>query len=120
MAPEGPGVLVSPLDEDPVPPCDACPDPAVVQTALDRLAGLAQSWTGARLHSSRAGLRTFTADRRFVIGHDPRVRGFVWLAGLGGWGIETSPAYGPMLTELITDGATGHPSAAAFDPRRFD
>lgn len=119
MAPEGPGVMVSPLDEDPVPPCDAQPDPAVVQTALDRLAGLAQSWSGARLHSCRAGLRTFAADRRFVIGADPHLRGFVWLAGLGGWGIETSPAYGRIVTEIITEGETAHPGAGAFAPARF-
>jgi D-arginine dehydrogenase len=119
MAPEGPGVLVSPLDEAPSPPCDAQTDPDMVRKAIERLEGLAASWSGARLHSARAGLRTFASDRRFVIGADPVLPGFVWLAGLGGWGIETSPAYGPMVTEIITEGSSAHPGAAAFDPARF-
>ena len=37
-----------------------------------------------------AGLRSFVADRVPVIGYDPTVEGYFWLAGQGGYGIETS------------------------------
>ena len=33
-----------------------------------------------------AGLRSFFADRTPVLGLDPRAAGFVWCAGLGGYG----------------------------------
>ena len=39
-----------------------------------------------------AGLRSFAPDRSPVVGADPNLEGFIWLAGQGGYGIMTSPA----------------------------
>ena len=45
-----------------------------------------------RIESSWAGLRSFVPDKNFVIGFDAQALGFFWLAGQGGFGIQTSTA----------------------------
>ena len=50
----------------------------------------------AAIRSKWAGLRTFASDECIVVGEDPQLRGFFWLAGQGGVGIETSPAVGAI------------------------
>jgi D-arginine dehydrogenase len=39
-----------------------------------------------------------------VIGFDPVVPQFFWLAGQGGTGIQTAPAAGELAAALINDG----------------
>ena len=43
----------------------------------------------ARIKNKWAGLRSFVADKNLVVGYDPAVEGFFWLAGQGGYGIQT-------------------------------
>ncbi len=122
VAPEGSGLLCSPMDEDPVAPCDARPEPARIELALERLGRLAAPLRPDRIRAARAGLRTFAPDRRLVMGEDPARPGFFWLAGQGGWGIETSPAVGRIAADLIGRGAARDPDrelAAALSPARF-
>lgn len=120
LATEGRGLIASPMDEEPVPPCDAQPDPAQVQLAIERLGRLAAPLVPQEIRAARAGLRTFAPDRRLVIGEDPARPGFFWLAGQGGTGIETSPAVGRLAAELITRGAIADGDlAAALSPARF-
>ena len=57
------------------------------------------------IHRSWAGLRSFVADRSPVIGMDPELPGFFWLAGQGGFGIMTAPAAARAAASLIVDGA---------------
>jgi D-arginine dehydrogenase len=64
-------------------------------------------------------LRTFAPDRVLVIGADPLVKGFFWLAGQGGCGIETSPAVGQIAAELLLDGCTDRYDATMLAPSRF-
>ena len=52
-----------------------------------------------------AGLRSFVADRAPVIGADPDLDGFFWLAGQGGFGIMTSPAAARTAASLIVSGS---------------
>ena len=47
-----------------------------------------------RIESRWAGLRCFAADKTPVAGFDPRASGFFWLAGQGGYGIQTAPGAG--------------------------
>ena len=49
-------------------------------------------------HVSRrwAGLRTFAPDRLPLVGWDGRAPGFFWMAGLGGFGLQTAPALGAL------------------------
>jgi len=53
------------------------------------------------------------------VGEDPRVRGFFWLAGQGGCGIETSGALGPIAADLIVEGRTERFDARTLSPARF-
>ena len=105
-------VLISPADETPTLPCDAQPDEYDVAVAVDHF----ENATGrrvARVRKRWAGLRTFAADRSPVVGFDPDAAGFFWLAGQGGYGIQTAPALGAVAAALVLgrslpDFATAH------------
>ena len=112
-------LLACPMDNDPIAPCDAQPDPAVVALTRERLATIAPSLAPTELCSTRAGLRTFSPDERLVIGEDPALRGFFWLAGQGGWGIESSPIVSQSAAELITSSKTSWPEIEELSPKRF-
>jgi D-arginine dehydrogenase len=118
--PETTGVLFSPMDEEPTPPSDARPDDVVIAAGLERLRALAPRLVPRTLGRRWAGLRTFSPDRVPVVGEDPRLRGFFWLAGQGGCGIETSPALGQIAADLIAGGRTDLFDAALLTPERFD
>jgi D-arginine dehydrogenase len=66
-----------------------------------------------------AGLRTFSPDSIPVVGEDPHIRGFFWLAGQAGFGIESSPAIGQIAADLIARGATDRFDASILSPARF-
>ena len=48
-----------------------------------------------------AGLRSFVVDRNPVIGYDPVIEDFFWIAALGGSGIQTAPAVGRLAAALV-------------------
>ena len=99
--PEAGGLLVSPADETPVEPHDARPDELDVATGLERV----EAVTGLGLRSVRtswAGLRSFVADRRPVVGARPDHPGFHFFAGQGGSGIESSPALAAFGAAVVT------------------
>ena len=54
-----------------------------------------------------------------VIGQDPSLKGFFWLAGQGGAGIETSGVVGRLAADLIIDGRTDILDVSPFSPERF-
>jgi D-arginine dehydrogenase len=91
--------LGSPADQTPMEPCDAQPDDFDVALAVDRIQRAARIPV---THISRkwAGLRSFVADGCPVAGYDPRLEGFFWLAGQGGYGIETSPSMARLTASL--------------------
>jgi D-arginine dehydrogenase len=120
FAPEAGGLLVCPMDEDPMEPHDAHPDELRVAEAIERLEHVAPALVPATLRRTWAGLRTFTPDRVPVVGEDPRVPGFFWLAGQGGCGIETSPAVGQIAADLLVEGRTDRFDAARLSPARFE
>ena len=118
--PEGPMLLVSPVDEIPSEPCDARPEMEDIALGVEELEeastlqvrGVRRTW---------AGLRTFTADNVPAAGFDPDHPGFFWLAGQGGYGIKTSPALGQLCAALIL-GQTppvAPDTVKALDPARF-
>ncbi len=120
FAPESGGLLLSPMDEEPMEPCDVRPDELVVAEALERLALVAPALVPRTLRRTWAGLRTFAPDGAPVVGEDARLPGFFWLAGQGGFGIETSPALGRIAADLIATGRTSHFDAGLLAPTRFD
>jgi D-arginine dehydrogenase len=116
--PEGRSIIASPMDEDPVEPCDARPDALRVAEIADRL----ERWTRfpvPGIEHKWAGLRSFAPDRRPVVGEDPIIAGFFWLAGQGGVGILTSPAMGRIAAALLMHGDTDLLDKAALSPARF-
>jgi D-arginine dehydrogenase len=113
--PEGPNVLISPADETPSPPCDARPDERDVALAIERVNRVTE--LGIRsVVTAWAGLRTFTPDRVPVAGFDPRVPGLFWLAGQGGYGIQTAPALAVLAAALIGDDKRSLASLDGVDP----
>ena len=116
--------LGSLADETPSPPCDAQPEEIDVATAVDRIE-TASTLTIRRIKNKWAGLRSFVADKSLVAGYDPKVEGFFWLAGQGGYGIQTAAAAGRLATNLAlgkglpVDIASLGVAEAALSPARF-
>lgn len=101
--PQGSRVLGSPADETPSEPCDAQPEELDVAIAIDRIETATTMQIG-RIAAKWAGLRSFVADKTIVAGFAPGAEGFFWLAGQGGYGIQTSPALGRCVAALATGG----------------
>ncbi len=118
--PEAGKLMVSPADEDPVDPHDAWPEDMVLAEGLHRFEQ-AVTHEVTRLEHSWAGLRTFAPDRTPVAGFDPRADGFFWLAGQGGYGVQTAPALSRLSAALLTGGAPAIDTAtrAALAPDRL-
>lgn len=120
--PEARKLMVSPADEDPVEPHDAWPDDRVLAEGLDRYEQ-AVTVPVTRVERSWAGLRTFAPDRTPVVGFDPAAEGFFWLAGQGGYGIQTAPALSRLAAAQLIgqDGTAVLPAAvvAALAPDRL-
>ena len=70
-----------------------------------------------------AGLRSFAPDRKPVYGWDPRLSGFFWFAGQGGFGIQTAPAAARLASQLLLerprDAMTQALDEQSFSPARF-
>jgi D-arginine dehydrogenase len=100
FSPESGRLFASPMDEVPTEPCDAQPDEYEVALAAHRVEQRT-SLKVERIHSRWAGLRTFAPDRHLVAGFDDQVEGFFWLAGQGGFGLQTSPIMAAVTESLI-------------------
>ena len=72
FAAEGGDLLLSPMDEDPMDPCDPTPDEKIIAAGLERLAQLAPALVPRTLHQRWSGLRTFAPDRAPRGGRGPR------------------------------------------------
>lgn len=113
--PEGAQFLCSPADETPCPPSDAKPDELEIARAIEAIN--AATTIGVRgIGASWAGLRTFAPDRNFVVGEDADAPGFFWLAGQGGYGIQTAPAAARVGAALVL----GQPAPADLVARGLD
>jgi D-arginine dehydrogenase len=119
FSPESGGLLASPMDEEPMEPCDARPDDLVVAQTIERLKQLTPRLVPKSIIRKWAGLRTFAPDQAMVIGEDPELQGFFWLSGQGGAGIETSAAVGQIASDLILEGRTERMDVKAISPGRF-
>jgi D-arginine dehydrogenase len=98
--PDGGRLLLSPANEDPDTPGDTVPDDLDVAVAVDRFER-ATTMSVSRVTHRWAGLRTFAPDRTPVVGYDPQVAGFFWLAGQGGYGLQTAPAMSRLAAALV-------------------
>ena len=93
-------LLMSPANEDAVSPQDVQPEELDVALAVDRI----ETATTLQIRQVRrkwAGLRSFVADKSPVLGFAADAPGFFWLAGQGGYGIQTAPAMGQLTAALL-------------------
>ncbi len=98
--PDAGQMLLSPANEDPMPPCDVAPEELDVALAVDRFETLTTERV-LRINRRWAGLRSFVADRSPVAGFDSQAEGFFWLAGQGGYGIQMAPALARAAAALV-------------------
>lgn len=120
--PDAGHLMVSPADETPVDPHDAWPEEMDIAIAADYL-DQCSTLQIERVEHSWAGLRTFAPDRAPVIGQSGKVPGLFWLAGVGGYGIQTSPCVGELAAALLCDEKLEGEMASlakAVDPRRLE
>jgi D-arginine dehydrogenase len=124
IKPDAGRLMGSPADETPVPPQDIQPDELDIAVAADRIMK-ATTIDIRRIHNKWAGLRSFVKDKSLVAGFDADRPGFFWLAGQGGYGIQTAPAMARVAAALATDAdfpehaAAKGVSAADLDPARL-
>ena len=112
-------LIVSPADEDLVEPHDVWPEDIVLAEGLHRFEQM-MNIEVKRIESSWAGLRTFVKDRNPVVGFSDQAEGFFWLAGQGGYGIQTAPVLAKMAGDIVLDRIQQWPGdlLAALSPGR--
>ena len=108
--PDAGALIVSPAEEELMEPHDAWADDMVLAEGLARYEEMVTEPV-TRLISSWAGLRTFAPDRVLCLGPDPLEPDFIWSAGQGGYGFQTSPA----ASQLVADLALGRAPELAAD-----
>ncbi len=117
-------LLASPANADPTEPQDVQPEELDIALGIHRIEE-ATTLTIRRPAHTWAGLRSFVADKSLVGGFDAQAPGFFWVAGQGGYGIQTAPAMGEAcaclarglpLPQRLTDFGL---SAEALSPRRL-
>ncbi len=124
LKPETGRFLASPADATPMPPCDVQPEEIDIAMAIDRVER-ATTLKARRIVNRWAGLRSFVADGLPVVGWDDRAEGFFWLAGQGGYGIQTAPAMARLAaagiagTALPDDIASRGITVATLSPQRL-
>ncbi len=117
-------LMVSPADETPVEAHDAWADDMLIAEAIEHLQDTIDIEV-TRVEHTWGGLRSFAPDGDPVVGFDTDADGFFWLAGQGGYGIQTAPAMARTAAALIAgadvpqDIARAGVSAAALAPARL-
>ncbi|MCG8690686.1 MAG: FAD-binding oxidoreductase [Minwuiales bacterium] len=100
--PDAGWLIVSPAEEEPMQAHDAYADDMVIAEGLHRFEQDV-TMTVEKVRRSWAGLRTHSADGYPVVGFDPNAEGFFWLAGQGGFGVQTAPALSDLAAALICE-----------------
>jgi len=113
-------LMVTPCDETPMHAHDVQPDELDVAIGIDRMQQ-ALNIEVRRVEHSWAGLRTFAPDRSLAFGWENTVPGFFWCVGQGGYGIQTAPAAGALVSAMVKGEDPGAAGAimGAIDPMRF-
>jgi D-arginine dehydrogenase len=113
-------LMVSPADATVTHPHDVRPEEIDVAIGIDRMQQ-ALDIPVRRVEHRWAGLRTFTPDGSLAFGWDPRIDGFFWCVGQGGYGIQTAPAAGRLVADLVLRRDPGEAAAVlpAIAPGRF-
>lgn len=99
IKPDAGALLGSPANADPVAPHDVQPEELDIALAIHRIEEMT-TLTIRRPSHTWAGLRSFVSDGGLVGGFDDQAPGFFWLAGQGGYGIQTCAAMGEACAAL--------------------
>jgi len=120
FAPESGRLFASPMDQVPSEPTDAQPDDYEVALAAHRVEQRTTMEVKRIVHKW-AGLRTFAPDGKPVAGFAADAEGFFWLAGQGGFGLQTSPAMASIAASLVvgTPWPVADVASEELSPRRF-
>lgn len=102
MKPDAGRLLVSPADETPSDPCDSQPEEIDIAVCIERIE-TAFELQVRHIMNKWAGLRTFLPDKVPACGFDPLAENFFWLAGQGGYGIQSAPALARLAASQILD-----------------
>ena len=94
-------------------------DPRMKGILLKKLKKFSKNFSTIDIDHGKAGLRTMAPDGRFVIGEDPKLKKFYWVAGLGGHGVTTSFSVGNFITNLILGRKVNRRIQKAMSPSRF-
>lgn len=95
------GVLLgSPANADPTLPHDVVPEELDVATGIHHIEA-ATTLSIRRPLRTWAGLRSFVPDGEMVIGWDAQCDNFFWLAGQGGYGIQSAPGASELAASLV-------------------
>jgi D-arginine dehydrogenase len=117
--PDAGALMLSLADETDSPACDAWAHDEDVATAVDRVQQTAELPV-ERVIASWAGLRTFAPDRIPVVGWAPDSPRFLWLAGQGGYGLQTAPAMARLArSPLLGNSASPDLGAGVLHPAQF-
>jgi len=93
-------LLGSPANADPVVAHDVVAEEFDVALGIHGIES-ATTMTIGRPVRTWAGLRSFVADGEPVCGYSADETGFFWAAALGGYGIQTAPAFGQLCAALV-------------------
>jgi D-arginine dehydrogenase len=91
LKPDAGKLLISPANEDPDLPSDVQPDEMDIALCIHRIETAFQMQV-QKIENRWAGLRSFVADKAPVAGFSDQADRFYWLAGQGGYGIQSAPA----------------------------
>jgi D-arginine dehydrogenase len=98
--PDAGQLLGSPANADPTFPHDVVPEELDIATGIYRIES-ATTLAIRRPGATWAGLRTFAPDGEMVIGWDEAAPGFLWLAGQGGYGIQSAAGASQLAAALL-------------------
>ncbi len=100
IKPDAGSLLLSPANEDPMPPCDVQPEELDIAVCIDEVEK-AFDFKVTSIKHKWAGLRSFVSDNEPVAGYSEKAGNFFWLAGQGGYGIQSSPALSKYAASMI-------------------
>ncbi len=104
--PESGGVLLCPCDEGPIEPCDPQIDSGQIEALAEKVACHFPGLKSLEVRRAWACIRTFVEDRQMVVGPDPQLDGFFWVAALGGHGVGLAPALSELVPDLLLESQT--------------
>ncbi|HVQ03204.1 MAG TPA: FAD-dependent oxidoreductase [Burkholderiaceae bacterium] len=124
IKPDAGQLLGSPANADPVPAHDVVPEELDIATGIAAIEA-DTTLTIRRPARTWAGLRSFAPDGELVIGWDAHRPAFFWMAGQGGYGIQSAAGASqlaaalwlgaPLPENLRSQGVQPH----ALEPARF-